>query len=62
MEVNEEVAEAESAADLSGISEANKAVLKSYVAKVAAACKASLPLCSRADRKIPGYFSIYSEF
>jgi len=37
MEVNEEVAEAESPADLSGISEANKAVLKSYVAKVSKA-------------------------
>ena len=34
MEVNEEVAEAESPADLSGISEANKTVLKSYVEKV----------------------------
>ena len=34
MEVNEEVAEAESPADLSGISEANKTVLNNYVAKV----------------------------
>ena len=41
MEVNEEVAEAESPADLSGISEANKTVLKSYVDKVAA--RAFLP-------------------
>ena len=40
MEVNEEVAEAESPADLSGISEANKTVLKSYVTKVV---KAFLP-------------------
>jgi len=37
MEVNEEVAEAESPADLSGISEANKTVLKSYVEKVSKA-------------------------
>ena len=42
MEVNEEVAEAESPADLSGISEANKTVLKSYVDKVAV--RAFLPL------------------
>ena len=41
MEVNEEVAEAESPADLSGISEANKTVLKSYVTKVV---RAFLPL------------------
>ena len=37
MEVNEEVAEAESPADLSGISEANKEVLRSYGKKVAKA-------------------------
>ncbi len=37
MEINEEVAEAESAADLSGISEANKVVLKKYIQKVSKA-------------------------
>jgi molecular chaperone HscB len=37
MEVNEEVVEAESPSDLSGISEANKTVLKDYVESVSKA-------------------------